>query len=261
MPTCSLVTDSPVVKKKRKAHGKLPQAFLDHLHAVTAKRAKIVIKHILKYGCITTEELSDTYGYDHPPRAARDVREQGIPLETFRVTGSHGRKIGAYRFGDLAKIKSGKLGGRKTWPKNFKKTLVEIYNSRCGICFTHYEHRYFQIDHRVPYEVGGNVVGELDPADFMLLCSSCNRAKSWSCEHCKNWTTDHLSEVCKTCYWANQEHYEHIALYLIRRLDVTWSGDEVSHYDRLVQLSKHVQKNVPEFVKDVLRDVIGKKSE
>ena len=59
-----------------------PQAFLDLLHSVTAKRPKTVIDHILAHGCITTQELQEVYGYDHPPRAIRDVREYGIPIVT-----------------------------------------------------------------------------------------------------------------------------------------------------------------------------------
>jgi len=249
-----------VAKRSRRQKTGLPKEFLNRVKGVTAKRAKTVIDHILKHGYITTEELRGEYGYDHPPRAARDVREQGIPLETFRVTGSHGRKIGAYRFGDPAKVQGGKLGGRKAWPKDFKATLVELYGSRCGVCFTEYEPRYLQIDHRVPYEVAGDSAGELDPTEFMLLCGSCNRAKSWSCEHCKNWTTDHLAEVCQTCYWAKPENYAYVALRLTRRLDVTWSGDEVPEYEQLVRLSKHAKKRLPEFVKDVLRDALDAES-
>ncbi|HNU03736.1 MAG TPA: HNH endonuclease, partial [Anaerolineae bacterium] len=75
----------------------LPPELIARCRAVTAKRPRTVIDHILTHGHITTEELKELYGYNHPPRAARDVREQGIPLETFRVTGSDGRKIGAYR--------------------------------------------------------------------------------------------------------------------------------------------------------------------
>ena len=45
----------------------LPPEFLDRLRAVTAKRPKTVIDHILEHGFITTEELSELYGYDHPP--------------------------------------------------------------------------------------------------------------------------------------------------------------------------------------------------
>lgn len=55
------------------------------LRNISNKRARIVIEHILKNGFITTEQLEKQYGYNHPPRAARDVREAGIPLETFRV--------------------------------------------------------------------------------------------------------------------------------------------------------------------------------
>ena len=247
-----------MAKKKRKKGGdELPKEFLDRVKAVTAKRPKTVIDHILKHGYITTEELSEKYGYDHPPRAARDVREQGIPLETFRITGSHGRKIGAYKFGDPAKIKGGKLGGRKAWPKDFKDKLLDLCGARCGVCFTEYEPRYLQIDHRVPYEVAGEPEGELERTHFMLLCSSCNRAKSWSCEHCKNCKEDQVVNVCQTCYWAKPENYAHIALRLIRRLDVTWTGNEVPEYEQLVELSKHARKDLPEFVKEALRNVLA----
>jgi hypothetical protein len=58
---------------------KCSRAFLTQLKAVTNKRARIVIDHILEHGFITTEELETQYGYKHPPRAARDVRGQGIP--------------------------------------------------------------------------------------------------------------------------------------------------------------------------------------
>lgn len=62
-----------------------PQSFLDKLNSVTNKRPATVIQYILKHGYITTEELKDIYGYNHPPRAIRDVREQGIPIETYRI--------------------------------------------------------------------------------------------------------------------------------------------------------------------------------
>lgn len=44
-----------------------PKEFLDLLQSVTAKRPKTVIQHILKHGHITSQELKDIYGYDHPP--------------------------------------------------------------------------------------------------------------------------------------------------------------------------------------------------
>ncbi len=74
---------------------KYPKEFLELCASVTARRPKTVIDHLLKHGHITTEELKTKYGYDHPPRAARDVRELGIQLETFRVTAANGRKIAA----------------------------------------------------------------------------------------------------------------------------------------------------------------------
>ena len=74
------------------------------------------------------------YGYNHPPRAARDVREAGIPLETFRVKSSDGRSIAAYKFGDLKKIKKDRLKGRILIPKKFKDELLKRNDNECNIC-------------------------------------------------------------------------------------------------------------------------------
>jgi hypothetical protein len=49
------------------AEQKLPKAFLERLSAVTGKRPKTVIEHILKHGFVTTQDLRDKYGYNHPP--------------------------------------------------------------------------------------------------------------------------------------------------------------------------------------------------
>ena len=119
----------------------LPKEFVRKCRAVTAKRPRTVIDHILKHGHITTEELKSLYGYNHPPRAARDVREQGIPLTTFRVTGTDGRKIGAYRFGDPQKARFSKLTGRTAFGKRLKEQLIERSGSRCAIYLEDFDER------------------------------------------------------------------------------------------------------------------------
>ncbi len=111
----------------------LPNDFVQLCQSVTAKRPKAVIDHILQYGFITTEDLKETYGYNHPPRAARDVRENGIPLETFRVTGSDGRKIAAYRFGDVSKARFSRFSGRTGLSKQIKDELIRQYGCKCFI--------------------------------------------------------------------------------------------------------------------------------
>jgi hypothetical protein len=174
--------------------------------AVTAKRPRTVIEHILKHGQITTEELKEKYGYNHPPRAARDVKEQGIPLEMFRVTGSDGRKIGAYRFGDPKKARFSKLRGRTAFATQLKAKLIALHGSRCAIYLEEFEERLLQIDHRIPFEVAGDDETKAeDTNSYMLLCGSANRAKSWSCEHCVNWQEIKKQEICQRCYWAYPE--------------------------------------------------------
>jgi len=238
---------------------KFPKNFLARLTAVTAKRPRTVIDHILKYGFITTEDLKTKYGYNHPPRAARDVREQGIPIETYTVVGGDGRKIAAYRFGDPASIRRGFLGGRSAFPKAFKKALVEAHGSRCHICLQRYEERYLQIDHRVPYEVAGDIaIDARDIASYMLVCGSCNRAKSWSCEHCPNWSQLKVRATCNSCYWASPEAYRHIAMQDARRLELIWLGKEVNEFDEVRERARESGEPMPDFVKRVLRRTIRK---
>jgi len=82
--------------------------------------------------------LREVYGYDHPPRAARVVREAGIPLESIWTTSSHtGRRIGAYRFGDANEIRRGRIAGRRAFAKAFKDELVSYYDSRDAIADLH----------------------------------------------------------------------------------------------------------------------------
>jgi len=232
---------------------KLPPAFLKLCKAVKAKRPRTVIAHILKHGSITTQELKDKYGYNHPPRAVRDVKEHGIPMEMFRVEGSDGRKIAAYRFGDPSKARFGSQVGRTVLGKELKRKLVERHGPRCAIYITRFPERELQIDHRVPFEVMGDVRGaEMSVNDYMLLCGSANRAKSWSCEHCVNWLELKNLEICRNCYWAFPENYSHVAMRQIRRADILWTESEVEIYERLKQQTLDLQKNIPSYVKEII---------
>jgi hypothetical protein len=228
------------------------------LASMTNKRARIVLEHILEHGFVTTEQLEKQYGYNHPPRAARDVRELGIPLETFRVKDSTGRSIAAYRLGDLDGIQQGRLAGRRTFPKRFRDELYAQNGGKCSICYGSFAPRYLQIDHRVPYEVVGDRQEGLNPQEFMLVCAACNRAKSWSCEHCTNWQQEKSAQVCGQCYWATPESYVHVALRQIRRTDILWDEEgEVALYDKVAALAGQNERSIPEQVKKVVAMQFG----
>ncbi|MDR3329598.1 MAG: HNH endonuclease [Prevotellaceae bacterium] len=229
-----------------------PKEFLTHVQSITNKRAKIVIDHIMQHGFITTENLENIYGYNHPPRAARDVREAGIPLETYKVKSEAGKSIAAYKFGDITKLQLNKVEGRILFPKEFKKKLYELSSSKCSVCNGKFEERYLQVDHRVPYEIGGDTASSRSIEDFMLLCGSCNRAKSWSCEHCDNWKTDKKAGLCMECYWGSPTSYNHIALKSNRRLDLHWAGEEVRYYDAIKIVADNEKIDMPDLVKKII---------
>ena len=231
-----------------------PPEFLELLKSVKGKRPRTVIEHILENGQVTTEELKDIYGYNHPPRAIRDVREQGIPIETFRVTGSDGRRIGAYKFGNPSDVRATQLSGRTAFSSAMKTELIEKHGTRCNIYLESFPERELQIDHRIPFEIVGDNVDMSEDADaYMLICPSANRAKSWSCENCENWTLKEVSN-CQSCYWAFPESYSHVAMREIRRLDVLWAGEEVTEYDQLKETAGKVGEETTTYVKNVLRN-------
>ena len=237
---------------------KYPKEFFEQIASISNKRAKIVIEHIMKHGFITTEDLETRYGYNHPPRAARDVREAGIPLETFKVKSKEGKSIAAYHFGDLSQIQKNRVEGRVTFSKQFKKQLYEQFKGHCSICNAVFEERYLQIDHRIPYQVGGDIDFERKISDFMLLCSSCNRAKSWSCEHCSNWNEIKDFNTCLSCYWGRPENYAHIASKEMRRIDLQWAGEEVKYYDAIKLIAEKNNIELPEFVKEIIAEKTNK---
>ena len=231
---------------------KYPKEFLELLNSVTAKRPRTVIQHILEHDFITTEELKNIYGYDHPPRAIRDVREYGIPIITYRVTGANGKSIAAYKFGNPEEIRNNlsKLAGRTAFSKALKQALIEKYGSKCFIYLESMDPTLLQVDHRIPFEIGG----EHDESDidyYMLLSPSANRAKSWTCEHCENWERKDFS-FCLKCFWAYPENYDHIAGKYEKIISLVFTGDEVEDYRKLIELSG--EENAQAFIKQLIHD-------
>ena len=215
-----------------------------------------MIDHILRHGYVTTEELRDLYGYNHPPRGARDVREQGIPLETSGLLVPEGDVLGHTGSAILRGQRSAQLTGRTALSARIKESLIERFGARCNIYLEPFSERDLQVDHRVPFEIAGEGTLSDSPDGYMLLCPSANRAKSWSCEHCENWRARDIS-VCRSCYWASLESYSHVAMRDIRRLDIIWTGDESSEYEDLSREASRANQELPEFVKSVIRHHLG----
>ncbi len=205
---------------------RLPKDVLERIAAVKNKRARIVLDKIAASGSITTDELKEI-GYNHPPRAARDVRELGFSLETRMITGSTGRRMASYAFGDKP-LESSKRG-RKQLPKKLRNTIIEEAGHRCRICGADNN---LQVDHRIPYEVAGES-SQSDAHPYQVLCGSCNKTKSWECEHCANLLVARNPASCRTCYWADQQSYSHVAMREQRRIDMVWMGGEVKKFDSL----------------------------
>lgn len=217
-----------------------------------------MIDFIIKHGVITTGDL-EKLGYLHPPRAVRDVRENGIPIETIRVKGNNGKSIAAYKFGDSNKIEAFKLGGRSTFSKEFKSKLLTAQHKRCAICNEEYDEKYLQIDHRIPYQFSGDKI-KLDEKDFMLLCAECNRKKDRATETGCSKTCFKTNDIkiIGSCFWASPENYTHICMEPIRRMELSWTGENVKDFDALVKIS-HKQKTTPqEIIKQLLKDFLKK---
>jgi hypothetical protein len=224
----------------------LPKEVLKRIAGITNKRARFVLDSIVKKGIVTTEEINQA-GYEHPPRAARDVRELGFRLKTIRVKHSTGRSIAAYTL-DASNFEAGK-GGRVALSKKERDGVIGTAGGKCQICGA--EHN-LQVDHRIPYEVGGEAgAGEVEA--YQVLCGSCNRKKSWDCEHCRNWRELREMNVCRSCYWSGASTYNHVAMQEQRRADVVWIGEEVRDFQRLRAEAERHGRTVPDEIKQVLK--------
>lgn len=227
---------------------KIPKALLKEISKVTNKRARFVLDAIVKNGLVTTEQISDA-GYEHPPRAARDVRELGFPLTTVKVKHTNGRTIAAYTFSLERKFESDKIG-RQVLSKKQRDSLIRAIGGKCQICGAVHN---LQIDHRIPYQVAGeSQKEEADP--YQLLCGACNRKKSWDCEHCLNWTLNKELATCMSCYWAEPSRYTHVAMEEQRRVDLVWIKEEIPDFQRIEEQAKIQKISIAKLIKRILCD-------
>ena len=226
----------------------IPDDIAGKIAEVTNKRARFVLDAIAKSGIVTTEEINKA-GYEHPPRAVRDARELGFPIQTIKVKHTNGRSIAAYIFPENAQFGRGK-SGRHLLPKKRRDEIIASTGAKCQICGAADN---LQVDHRVPYEIAGEPVSNQSEL-FMVLCGSCNRTKSWSCEHCPNWVAQHNQDTCQTCYWAGHSQYLHVATVQQRRVDVVWKKDQIDDYEKLRERAEAARQAVPEYIRQVLKN-------
>jgi hypothetical protein len=224
---------------------KIPTELKRRIRAVTNKRARFVLDHIVEHGSVSTIDLKNA-GYDHPPRAVMDAKDLGFAIKRFSSSRPDGQRIAAYMFDDGEFDPS--KAGRILISKKLRAAMIEAKGSRCNLCGCETN---LQLDHRIPFIVAGE--SQKDEADpYQVLDGSCNRRKSWACEHCDNWLAIRNFEVCKTCYWAEPENYSHVAMVPERRIDIVWIGAEVNAFEALkVQAAMH-GRNVPDEIKQLV---------
>lgn len=197
---------------------------------------------------VSTEEISKA-GYDHPPRAAQDVRDLGFPLKTVKTKHSNGRSIASYTL-DLEKLQNLGMWGRRPLSKKEREKVIDDVGRTCQICSSTLN---LQVDHRIPYQIGGESSSGAD-TQFQVLCGSCNRKKSWACEHCPNFLAAKQAAICRLCYWSGSDSYTHVATTEERRADLIWVGkSETDVADKLDQDAKNLGKTLPEHIKEILR--------
>jgi hypothetical protein len=233
------------------ARSDVPPEIRDRISKVTNKRARRLLELILEHGEVTTEELTEQYGYNHPPRAKKDATDLGFPVVSRGVRSRDGsRRISAYSLDLSAAFVEGRAG-RKVIPKALRDALLAKAEGRCAICGGVFADRALQVDHRVPYEIAGESEAPI-LSEFQMLCGSCNRSKSWTCERdCPNWL-ERDPEVCWTCMWASPDHYDHIATHQRRQVTLVWDEGDVATYDRLKRTADDEGQDLAAYLRDLL---------
>ena len=218
-----------------------------------SKRAREACDVMLKHGAVTTDELTRRYGLKHPPRAIADLRDAGVLIKRENVR-SGGKTIARYSLIDTISLDV--ESPRKPIPKSVKDKLIKDHGPQCAACRGRFRPTVLQVDHRIPFRVGGDPE-EWSDDTVMLLCASDNRAKSWTCENCPNWETRD-SGVCASCYWSHPDGaYEHIAGERQRRLVLTWQGEsEIEKFLMSKDIAEGRNETMQEYVKRVLSSMM-----
>ena len=229
----------------------LDQNLVREILARTSGRSRVLVENILEKGFMTTSELSDKHGYEHAPRAARDVRDRGIPLLTV-MRNIGGKRMGHYRFPDDL-ILDRDSQGRIALSKRFRDQVIQECGARDIFTGALVSEQDLQVDHRVPYHIAGDPELPFRTEDFMAVSSAMNRAKSWECEHCINWEERDV-DTCLSCYWAYPDsEYAHVATRPLRRADVVWVGEEqVNSFDELRAWALSEGILVPEAIRQII---------
>lgn len=223
---------------------KLPEQLLQRIAAVKNKRARLVLDTIVANGQVTTEELQQL-GYNHPPRAIRDVRELGFMLVTTSVKNATGKRMASYTLAlEFETAKTGRL----QLARKQRDAVIKAAGGKCQLCGATHD---LQVDHRVPYQVAGESLKAEENA-YMVLCGTCNRRKSWVCEHCPNLLKLKRVKTCKSCYWANPERHLHVAMNPIRRLDLLFEGEDAKRFDAFRKRCEGKRRSVEECLKELV---------
>lgn len=197
----------------------------------------------MKNGSVSTFQLGQL-GYDQPPRAAQDLKEFGVRLRvTFAKHPKTRNRMAIYWLADDQPFLEGTFRGRQAFSKEFRRKILEECDSKCLFCASLVEKSRLQIDHRVPYQIAGEVNVQ-NVIEFMLLCSSHQRIKSWTCEHCPAYAQKNAL-LCKSCFWAIPDgDFTHVATVPERRLDLLWKGEqEVRAFEALKARAQ--KENIP----------------
>ncbi|AIK84044.1 hypothetical protein CGLAR1_01900 [Corynebacterium glutamicum] len=205
-----------------------------------SKRARLVAMTILERGSMTTSDLEDE-GYKHAPRAVADLRDAGIEvemeMEPYIDQKGFPKRRARYKIVAIDPLKK----ARRAVPKRLADQIKAP--NHCEVCGATPP---LQVDHRVPFAIGGETHPHIIE-EFMPLCPSCNRSKSWTCENCPNWEIKDL-DTCRSCMWASPSKYDHIAMKQVRQARVTIdTPTEVKLWDEL-------QPNVKSIVTEWLHD-------
>lgn len=221
---------------------------LEYIDRVKSGRGVLALKAMMEQGSVTTEDLKNL-GYDHPPRAIADVRDNGIPIVREFDRSSVGKRMARYRLGTAEQIRVGQVG-RTNFSKKFRQALLNAYGPLDGITGARHDPRSLQIDHRVPYRVAGDAgLATNDVSAFMLLDAKSNRAKGFSCQNCRNFIELRDPSICRTCFWAYPDDYSHVAMEDIRRADIVWQGAEIADYERLKRQAEEEGLSIQDLLK------------
>lgn len=241
-----------------KEHYESVEEYIHDIYDNLYPRAKAAADLLMEKGVITKYDFEETHvPVSQAPRAIRDLKDHGIPIETLRKISvpQAKTKVNRYTLGSIDNINTSMRYGRMYDPTGMKEKLAKLHGDVCVFCGKKLTAKDRELDHKLPVNIFGDLspVERLNPDNYQLVCRGCNRLKREATSHGAFDDQREGMDIVKQNYWYDPVQYrKNRDDRLYAHNVIVWNtSKDIQAYKQISQYAKDSSKSFQEALKDI----------